>query len=924
MKKLQQNIYVIYTILFIIIVGIIFSIFFINDKTFIWQADGLKQHFIILKDFHEAIREFISNPSNGLDLFSWEMGLGMDVIGQYSYYVLGDSFAYLSLLFPTQYLEIVYSCLIILRLYFIGIAFIQYAKYHHANNHQNSQKNILLGAILYTFSSFALFAGVRHPYFLNAMILFPFLLLGVDKLLKENKKVFLTVWVAISAISNYYFFYMHTIMLIIYAIIQYFCEYRKEGIKHFFRKLGSGIFIYIIGILIASIILLPTIYAFLNSARTGEDAICQYSLDYYKSLFSINLFTVYGDNWSYIGVSSIILVMLPVLLMRRKQYKVYFTYLIVATLFLIIPILGSFMNGFSFPNNRWSFIYAFILSYIVTLCLDSHYSKKEIKAMNLIMILYTAIAVIGILCCKIESTYVIYLVQIILAFFMLGCIWYQNNDKVDETSLEHVKKNKMSLNNKIHKVYPWQEKLYKNRFTIAIFSLSIISIILMAFGLYSSYDRNYAKEFIAEGQTEEKLATQLGKNESYAKNIQNILQTDHSFYRIAKIPHHVQNLSIYYGYSSTECFLSIGNQYVYNLNLELADYQHSTTSCIRGLGDRTKITTLLGTKYYVVDEKNENNIPYGYLLKDEQDGVKTYENQYALPIGVVYTQYMIREAYESLSPLEKEDALLKVAVVDEQDIQNTQYREMKEKTDLEDIKQSNQIVPYQLIDEGNIVKEGKVETTKNNQSIDLEIGEVENAELYVYIYGFEFQGNNGHSITASFNDKKVTKTIENKITSAYYQSAPEILLPLGYYEKTSGKINLKFSAKGTYEVEKIEVIAVPMDSYEATIANLQKNELKNVSVSNREIKGTVNIEENGILQIATSYTTGWKAYVDGVPTDTIRVNTAFIGIPLEAGEHQIYLEYEVPYVKLGIVCTLIGVLGFIVLVIIEWRCLRKK
>ncbi len=916
MKKIQQNVYVIYTILFIIIVGVIFSIFFINNKTFIWQADGLKQHFIILKDFHKVLREFISNPSNGLDLFSWKMGLGMDVIGQYSYYVLGDPFAYLSLLFPTQSLEIVYSCLIILRLYFIGIAFIQYAKYH-----QNPNQNILLGAILYTFSSFALFAGVRHPYFLNAMILFPFLLLGVDKLLKENKKVPLTAWVAISAISNYYFFYMHTIMLVIYAIIRYLCEYRKEGVKHFFRKLGSGILIYVIGILIASIILLPTIYAFLNSARTGEDAICQYSLDYYKSLFSINLFTVYGDNWSYIGVSSVILVMLPVLLMRRKQYKVFFIYLIITTLFLIIPILGSFMNGFSFPNNRWSFIYAFILSYIVTLCLDHHYSKKEIKAMNLIMILYTMIAVIGILCCKIESAYIIYLVQIILAFFILGCIWYQNNNKTDEVSLKHIKKDKTSFNNEIHRTYQWKEKLYKNRFTIAIFSLSIISIILMAFGLYSSYDRNYAKEFISEGKTEEKLATQLGKNKSYTRNIQNILQTDNSFYRIAKIPHHVQNLSIYYGYASTECFLSIGNQYVYNLNLELADHQHSTTSCIRGLGDRTKITTLLGTKYYVVDEENEKNIPYGYILKEEQDGVKTYENQYPLPIGVVYTQYMTREAYEKLSPLEKEDALLKTAVVDKQDIQNWK---MKEKTDLEDIKQSNQIVAYQLIDKDNIVKEGKIETTKNNQSIDLEIETVENAELYLYISGFEFQGNNGHSITASFNDKKITKTIENKITSAYYQSAPEILLPLGYYEKTSGKINLKFSAKGTYQVEKIEVIAVPMDSYEATMANLQKNELKNVSVSSREIKGTVNIEENGILQIATSYTTGWKAYVDGVPTDTIRVNTAFIGIPIEAGEHQIYLEYEVPYLKLGIVCSFAGILSFIVLIIIEWKCLCKK
>ena len=84
---------------------------------------------------------------------------------------------------------------------------------------------------------------------------------------------------------------MHTIMIVIYAIIQYVCEYRKEGIKHFLKKLVSGILAYIIGILIASIILLPTIYAFFNSARTGEETICQYSLDYNKCLFSINLCT---------------------------------------------------------------------------------------------------------------------------------------------------------------------------------------------------------------------------------------------------------------------------------------------------------------------------------------------------------------------------------------------------------------------------------------------------------------------------------------------------------------------------------------------------------------------------------------------------------------------------------------------------------
>ena len=100
MKKAKSNkIYLYYFLIFLLLSSIVFSIFAIHKKTFVWQEDGLKQHFIILKDFHETIRNFLSNPTNGLDLFSWNMGLGMDVIGQYSYYILGDPFAYLSYYF---------------------------------------------------------------------------------------------------------------------------------------------------------------------------------------------------------------------------------------------------------------------------------------------------------------------------------------------------------------------------------------------------------------------------------------------------------------------------------------------------------------------------------------------------------------------------------------------------------------------------------------------------------------------------------------------------------------------------------------------------------------------------------------------------------------------------------------------------------
>ena len=74
MKKIfneKTKIYWIYTGIFCILSAVVFSIFIINKRSFIWQIDGIKQHYIILKDFNEMIRNFITGKSEGLTLFSW-------------------------------------------------------------------------------------------------------------------------------------------------------------------------------------------------------------------------------------------------------------------------------------------------------------------------------------------------------------------------------------------------------------------------------------------------------------------------------------------------------------------------------------------------------------------------------------------------------------------------------------------------------------------------------------------------------------------------------------------------------------------------------------------------------------------------------------------------------------------------------------
>lgn len=76
-KKKNRKIYITYTVLFCVISFTVFFIFIKNNKGFIWQSDGLKQHYVILYDFNQIMRNLFQN---GFSMLSWDMGLGLDVI----------------------------------------------------------------------------------------------------------------------------------------------------------------------------------------------------------------------------------------------------------------------------------------------------------------------------------------------------------------------------------------------------------------------------------------------------------------------------------------------------------------------------------------------------------------------------------------------------------------------------------------------------------------------------------------------------------------------------------------------------------------------------------------------------------------------------------------------------------------------------
>ena len=903
---------VIYSIIFLGLFILIYSTFIKYDASFFWKDDGYTQHYPILYQFNQFFRNILNDSAT----FTWNVGLGEDIIGQYSYYVLGDPFAYISLLFPMDKLELAYNFLIVLRMYCVGLSFLIFCNYMKKESY-----NSILGAIIYTFSGFVLVAAMRHPYFTNPVILLPLLLIGIEKLFNENKKGFLTIMLFISLVVNYYFFYMLTILILIYALIKYIFEYKNEGIKFLLKKIIQGLICFFIAILMASFIFLPTVYAYLNSIRLGEPNFYLFSKAWYQKL-ATGLISTECEYWNVYGVSSIVLLMLPLLIKNIKTHKKTFTFLVVTFTMTLIPFFGSMMNGFSFANNRWIFVISFILAYVTVLFIrkDLNYTKDEIKYM--IIGVFAYIAILVLLKCQIS----LYLVRsIFYAILIIAIIYYKD---------------------KINKLIKFKIAPY------IVFILVILNITNVGNSLYELDGKGYVKEFYAYTEAIQKYNDLSDNIINFGESVE-YLKQDNSFNRIGYYPTLWANFNLALDFKSNTMFLSIGNKYECLLGLELENPNFNVSNCLNNMNNRTKITTLLGTKYYITNEENTGQIPYGYKLKkiiQNEKALNTYiyENKNYLPIGIFYDSYITSSEYNKLDALEKEQSLMETAAVDKNDI-----KEFNISSNKNTFKQNK--VNYKLKDNDNIINGNNIYTEVDKKEIKLKISKIQNSELYVYIKNLKFEPYNAtefkkayyrgdskieegyynieyknyipsysYSISAEYNNFTITESTLDKKTSAYYYENKDIVLNLGYQKNNSGNIILKFNGIGKYTFDSIEIVAVPMDKYIEDIKKLKNNVFNITEYTKNTITGTISNNKPGILRIATGYTKGWDVYVDEKKEKVVPINGYFIGVPLNSGNHNITFKYRTPYLKEGTLLSIIGIILFIIMLVIENKLDNKK
>ena len=254
----RRNFYIIYTAFALVFFAGIYLIFALSGKSLVWNSDALKQHYISLAYYGSYLRSIVGSilveHSFEIPLWDLHIGYGTDIVTTLNYYVYGDPLNLLSVFVPERYTEYLYGFLIFLRMYLAGIAFSRFCFYH-----KNRQVPVLLGSVIYMTSQWILATGFDHPFFINPCIYLPLMLLGVDRILKENKPLVYIFSVGIAGMVNFYFFYMLGIFTVIYAVFRYFMVYKGWKWKTIGLLLGRFFVYSVVGLMISAVILLPVV-----------------------------------------------------------------------------------------------------------------------------------------------------------------------------------------------------------------------------------------------------------------------------------------------------------------------------------------------------------------------------------------------------------------------------------------------------------------------------------------------------------------------------------------------------------------------------------------------------------------------------------------------------------------------------------------
>ena len=868
-----------------VVMALVYYRFWLLGVSNVWRDDGLSQHFPTLYYLNVWLRGMIGSPGLGIPLWSWNLGYGADIISTLAFHGFTDPFTLLSLAFPMRALEYAYGATMLARVMAAGLLAWLYFRKMGAKALAGTA-----GALVYAFTTFTLFAGLRHPFFLTGVALLPAQLLGVEYALRDRRRAWLIASVFLAAAGNYYFFYMTTIVLVVYAVAR-FIELTPRGQRRD-RLLPAAMRVaapLAVGTLLAAPVLLPTLNGFLGSWRaSGEHQLpVLYSAADYGAAFSAIVAPVTARYSIYLGFAVLSVMLVPVVFMRRGKNLALKVMLVAFPICLLVPAIGSVFNGFSFPNNRYVFAWGLFLGLATALILSdpSPLTRREVRASGLTALVLLVPVVALSLLAGWPSPH-----ALAVPLVAGGLTWALLALETRGATARAGRLRDFAL--------PAGEGRWRaSALRWGVLAVLVANIAGNAGYLFAGAD-SVLPEYLKRGTVLERFETNVGSEAGG-------LLGGESGYRVENTKQVGYGDTLVQGYPGTAFYFSIMSRYLTEYQIAHALRSSGFSFRYDGSDDRAALTALTGVKYYLAEKGRAEFVPFGFERTVSFGDVAAYQNRYALPVGFVYDSVIPPAEFERLGPVQKQEALLQGGVVD--GVQPAHIRSIVPSTSVVE-------APYTVARTSGATFDAAAKTIVSTTAtawVEFAVEPVPGAELYVLLEGFDSVVGGRYlperRIVTGYSAGGAEKdAVWFSATSPYYWGNRTQCVNLGYRPTGATRVRISPNGSGTLRFSRLRVLALPMADYPRRVAKLQAAAMRDISIGANRLAGRVFSAGEGLLFLSVPYSSGWRATVDGRPAQVLRANTGFMGIAVGPGEHVVELRYVTPWLAPGLALAALG------------------
>lgn len=443
---------------------------------------------------------------------------------------------------------------------------------------------------------------------------------------------------------------------------------------------------------------------------------------------------------------------------------------------------------------------------------------------------------------------------------------------------------------------------YPNLFTE--YAIAIIILVL----LYKKFNKKFIISIpiiiiafilcITESYKEDNVSTKLYNNifsKSSYEEINNIINNDNTFYRTVNTNYATRTVNKIYNwnyYTPTIYSSAYNYDYLEFVRNEMTTNNKDFNYFMYSATVDPLINYFLGVKYVY----SEENPGYGYS--------KISDNIYKLNITspIIYTTNSIikKSSYEQTKYPENINILLQNSVIDDDKINSS----------ILENKINNKEINYNVekIENVEITKDNSeiILNSKNNGHIILNLDEpLVNELLLIEIEGLKENSCSYDDIEMNINGIKNVLTCKTWIYKNRNNTFHFLI-----NEKYINKLDITLT-KGIYNIKSIKTYTINIDKLNNL--NNSKHEVKNINISNNIIKFNTNEPNDNYLITTIPYDEGFTIYIDGEKANKTKVNTAFLGAKISTGTHDIKITYKSPWLLIGILSSIFGLLLFIAL-----------